>query len=382
MRAVGWRNLASLDLAFDPAARLNVLFGQNAQGKTNVLEALYYLSTFRSFRTTQAADLIREAGSEAWISVEVVSRELARLVEARLAATGPAGNRIVTRTLSVDGKPVRRVSAAFGLVSVVLFVPEDLLLIRAAPAARRRFVDMAAAGIDAGYLAEAATFQKVLRSRNALLRTARAKVPLALLDTYDEQLAAAGARVVVRRRAVVGDLAPHVRRLFRALHGDLPVELSYESAPLVAQAAAEGDVQGALLTGLRERRAFDVRRGHTTFGPQTDDLEVRLDGRPARAHASQGQLRSLVLALKIAELINLEARAGEAPILLLDDVPSELDPERRRYLFETLATLSCQTMISVADRAVVPDGTGRADFAVANGMVNSAPQGRSGDGSE
>jgi DNA replication and repair protein RecF len=203
------------------------------------------------------------------------------------------------------------------------------------------------------------------------LRSARTSASPLLLDTYDEQLARLGARIVVRRRVYVRALNPLVSALFRSLHADLAVELAYLSSDPVAAAKSELEVAAALIAGLRERRGLDGRRGHTTFGPQTDDLEIKLADRPARAHASQGQLRSIVLALKLAELANLESARGEAPILLLDDVPSELDATRRRYLFDALATLKCQALITVADRSVVPPGLGRRDFRVDGGEVEA-----------
>jgi DNA replication and repair protein RecF len=235
---------------------------------------------------------------------------------------------------------------------------------------------MAVFGVERAYFAEAAAFQKLLRSRNALLRQrqpppSRPPSP-ALLETYDEELARAGARVVVRRRSLVAALAPHVQRAFRALHADLPVALGYVTDPSLAGVTAESDLGAALLAGLRDRRALDERRGHTTLGPQGDDLEILLGERPARAHASQGQLRSLVLALKLAEMANIEAQLGDVPVLLLDDVPSELDPDRRRHLFETLAALDAQTLISVADPGVVPPFPARADFVVQRGVVTAA----------
>ena len=369
LRAIGWRNLGPLDLVLDPAVKVNVLYGDNGQGKTNVLEALYYAATFRSFRTSDSADLIQAGASEARIGTDIDTESLVRSVETRLVRTEAA----IVRTIRLDGKGIHGVRAAFGVLGVVLFVPEDLLLVRAAPAARRRFLDMAISGVERGYFAEAAAFQKVLRSRNALLRTGRAPASPGLLDTYDEQLAIAGARVVVRRRALVGALGTSIQSIFQALHAALSVELTYESDPRVAAAISEIDVVAALLAGLLERRSTDERRGHTTFGPQQDDLGIRLDGRPAHEHASQGQLRSLVLALKLAELSNLEACRGETPVLLLDDVPSELDPTRRRYLFEALARLSCQTMISVADRTLVPRVDARADWQVVGGRLMAAP---------
>ena len=232
---------------------------------------------------------------------------------------------------------------------------------------------MAAAGTAPAYLGESATFQRVLRSRNALLRSGRAGGSEAWLDTMDEQLAQAGARVVVRRRAFVREMAPQAQDFFRALHADLAVGLVYDTDEAVAGASSEGDVAAALLAGLGARRGLDLRRRHTTFGPQTDDLGIHLAGRLAREHASQGQLRSLMLALKLAELVLVGQARGETGVLLLDDVPSELDVERRRFLFETLTALGCQCILSVADRSVVPVVPARADIQVAGGRVTAVP---------
>jgi DNA replication and repair protein RecF len=384
LAAEGWRNLAPLTLK--PGERLSVLFGDNGQGKTNVLEAAYYLAALRSFRTTHAEDLIRrdEPSGRARLRAEVVHRGLERRFEIELSPSG--------RIARLDGKLVRGTAAALGTVSVVLFVPEDLLLPRAAPAARRRFLDLAIFSVERGYYAEASAFQKVLRSRNALLR--RGGPDPVLLDTYDEQLARAGARVVMRRRALVAALAPRLAAQFRALHSELPVGLRYRSDPALDTATDEPAVEAALRDGLAARRALDERRRFTGFGPHTDDLEILLAGVLARSHASQGQLRSLVLALKLAELTHIQASLGEAPVLLLDDVPSELDPERRALLFSVIAELDCQTLISVTEREIVPKGRGgaastgspavasgaeldgneaRKDFLVRGGRVSAVP---------
>jgi DNA replication and repair protein RecF len=192
-----------------------------------------------------------------------------------------------------------------------------------------------------------------------------------LLETYDEELARTGARVVERRRALVAELRPRMAAFFRALHGDLAVDLRYRSDPSVEAARDGSAVQEAILAGLRAQRGHDERRRFTGFGPHTDDLDVVLGGRLAREHASQGQLRSLVLALKLAELANVEERRGDSPVLLLDDVPSELDPERRQYLFEMIGGLSCQTLISVSDRGIVPPLPGREDVVISNGRAEA-----------
>jgi DNA replication and repair protein RecF len=382
--ASGWRNLADGQrLIFPGDARLNVLFGDNAQGKTNVLEAIHFLSAFRSFRTSQPADLIQRGAGRADIAATIASRELTRTVEVQLtwrpgtpSTVAAAEGGGVARTILVDGKPVRGTASAFGALSTVLFVPEDLALLRATPAARRRFLDFAVSSVARPYLREASDFQKVLRNRNAVLRARAPQTSSLLLDTYDEQLARTGAVIVERRRALLRTLEPHAQGFFAALHANLVVELSYAADPQVMQAATRAELERALRTGIGARRAVDARRGYSTFGPHLDDFEVRLEGRPAREHASQGQLRSLVLALKLAELVNVERATAELPVLLLDDVPSELDPARRGYLFGTLEDLTCQTILTVADRQVVPGLRHRCDFEVEAGRVVPVAQGR------
>jgi len=361
--AEGWRNLEPLKLV--PGEHLSVLFGDNGQGKTNILEAAYYLAALRSFRTTHADDLIRrgDPGARARLRAEVEHRGLERRFEVELGPTG--------RRARLDGKSVRGTAAALGAVSVVLFVPEDLLLSRAPPAARRRFLDLAIFNVERGYYGEASEFQKVLRNRNALLRQGSSDP--ALLDTYDEELARTGARVVTRRRALVAALEPRFAGHFRQLHGDLAVSLTYRSDPDVEAAGDEAAVERALERGLAGRRALDLRRRFTGFGPQVDDLEIGFLGTLARSQASQGQLRSLMLALKLAELTHVEARLGDPPVLLLDDVPSELDPLRRALLFDVIAKLDCQTLISVTEREIVPALSGRRDFLVRAGTVVPDP---------
>jgi DNA replication and repair protein RecF len=367
LAADGWRNLAPLRLAL--GERLTVLSGDNGQGKTNVIEAAYYLAALRSFRTTHVEDLVQrgEAGGRARLRAEIDQVTLSRRLELEVAAGG--------RTVRLDGKLVRSTAAALGLLRVVLFVPEDLLLPRAAPAARRRFADLAIFNLERGYYAEASAFQKVLRNRNALLK--RGTLDATLLDAFDEELARTGARVVMRRRALAAALAPRFAALFRELHGAIPVSLLYRSHPEVEAATDEAGVRAALGRGLADRRSLDERRRFTGFGPQTDDLEIGLGDALARAHASQGQLRSLMLALKLAELTEIGERLSDPPVLLLDDVPSELDAQRRGLLFEVVSRLDCQTLISVTERDLVPGsgaGSGdRVDFQVRGGVVSRCP---------
>src|SRR4029079_16071295 len=208
------------------------------------------LAVLRSFRTSHAEDLIRRGAGTARLRAEIVHRGLERRFEIELSPTG--------RVARLDGKVVRGTAAALGTVSVVLFVPEDLLMPRAAPAARRRFLDLAIFSVERGYYAEASAFQKVLRSRNALLR--RGSLDSVLLDTYDDQLARTGARVVMRRRNLVAALGPRLAEHFRALHSELPVGLRDRSDPAIDAAADEPAVEAALREGLLARRSLDERR--------------------------------------------------------------------------------------------------------------------------
>jgi DNA replication and repair protein RecF len=370
LRAVAWRNLAPL--ALEPGPRASVFFGHNGQGKTNLLEAAHYLVEFRSFRSKTPAELVQWRAPAAQLAAEVTAGGLQRRIDIELGGpAAAAAGKPARKRVAVDGKGVRRNAPQLRGLGVVIFVPDDLLLPKAAPAARRSFLDRAAYNVDRLFYAEAVAYQKVVRSRNALLR--RGAASPTLLATYDEELARTGARLVMRRRAITAALAPRVRALFVALHADIELVISYRSHALVAGAASEADVHQALMQGLARDRDVDLRRGFTGFGPHGDDLDITLGGRPAREHGSQGQLRSLVLALKLAELENLSEALGEPPLLLLDDVASELDEIRRGRLYERITGLPGQTFITVTDRHLIPALPGRTDFEVALGAVTQAP---------
>jgi DNA replication and repair protein RecF len=357
LRARGWRNLAPLALRPGPGA--TVLFGQNGQGKTNILEAAYTALCFRSFRTSSLSELVVWGGQGASVEAEITVGTVDRILKIDISQ----GH----KSTLLDGKAVRRDSSGLQGVGAVLFGPEDLRLPRAAAAERRRFLDRAVFGGYRPYFREVLTFERVLKSRNALLR--RGPVEATLLASYDERLAEAGARLVIRRRGTVGSLLPRLETTFRQIHSAAGVGMRYRSDPHVDAAEGEREVVSALREGLLAHRETDQRRGFTGFGPQTDDLELELAGHLAREHASQGQLRSLVLALKLAELEHLREALGEAPLLLLDDVASELDEERRRCLFEAMAALSCQSLITVTEREQLPPLAGCVDYEVSGGAL-------------
>lgn len=352
-----WRNLAKEELAL--GERVTVLFGQNGQGKSNVLEAAYYAITFRSFRTSSSAEVIRWGDSKSSIEAAVWLRGLDRTLVVEVE--------VGKKRTKLDGKSVRRDSDSLDGAGVVVFGPEDLRLPKAPAAERRRALDRAVFAVHRPYYREALDFERALKARNGLLR--KGEWSNALLESYDETLAKTGARLVVRRRALARALAPEVERIFGEIHGGLPATVRYRSDDRVEQAQDEAEVEVALLEGLAVERSKDVRRGFTGFGPQTDDLEMDLGDHRAREHGSQGQIRSLVLAFKIAELAYVEGQNRETPVLLLDDVASELDRERRTRLFETLAAMACQTLITVTEREHLPELPGRVDWRVTEGHL-------------
>jgi DNA replication and repair protein RecF len=346
-----FRNLAPLVL--HPHPRFNVFEGANGQGKTNLLEAIYVLATLRSFREVKAKTLIRWEASDALVRGTV--RLKADLRRTLAVEVRPDGKRA-----ALDGKVVSRLADYFGHLPVVVFGPEDLQLAKGSPTLRRRFLDRAIFNLHPVYHDEARAYQRALKHRNELLRSASfpsrpasPSHPLdpLLLDTFDEELSRRGARLLLRRLSFLGDLRPVFEATFRDITGGaLEPALAYTRA-----AGPETDDEPALERRLRERlrdsRATDLRRAHTTQGPHADDLAIDLGSPPPRLHASQGQHRALALALKIAELQLASRLLGHPPLLLLDDVSSELDREKNAALLAFLSTLGGQVFITTTDRS-------------------------------
>ncbi len=343
----GFRNLATQVVT--PGPGFNVLSGDNGQGKTNLLEAVYLLGTLRSFRTTHVAELVRHGAPKAEVSARIERRGLERRYDVTLE-----GGR---RRARLDGKAPRSVSDYFGDVNVVLFAPEDLRVPKGSPGGRRRFLDRSVFNWRPAFLTDAQRLTRLVKSRNALLKAGRADG--AELDVYDAQLATVGVRVVEARRAYLDVLAPRFAATFAEItRTGLTASLGY--------LGDEHDDLGALLAAARPR---DLLRRQTTVGPHVHDLELELDGRPARAFASQGQLRALVLAWKIAEMNLLTDTRGDPPLFLLDDVSSELDPDRTRHLFDFLSKKASQCFITTTHGRYVPIDQNRVEFQVVAGQV-------------
>lgn len=335
--------------------RFTVLAGHNGAGKTNVLEAIWLLATLRSFRVGELAPLVRREAPVAAAAVRLFDEELqlpSDLV-VRLARHDDSAR----RQAFADGKLVRSAADFYGRVSAVLFTPEDLAVLRGGPSQRRQLVDRMLFARARGHIADVQAYEKQLRSRNRVLRDEQLpeRERERMLEAYETGLAETGARIWTRRERLMDELRPVVGRAFARIHGGVGPEPALGGGPtpdiglhydVVAGPIPEPERPAALLRLLAERRPHDRMRGVTTLGPHRDDIAVSFDGEPAVSVASQGQTRALVLALKLAELDVARTALGRPPLLLLDDVSSELDPARTALLFEALVELAGQCILT------------------------------------
>jgi DNA replication and repair protein RecF len=328
------------ELHLEPAPGLTVLTGANGAGKTNVLEAVGFLASLRSFRGAPADALVRSGAEAAVIRgrTERDGREI--LIEAELRS----GER---RRVQVNRQRLGRTRDLLGYFQVAVFSPDDLALVKGGPAGRRLYIDDLLCGLHPRFEQLTAEVERVVRQRNALLKQARGRLTddvRTTLDVWNAALTTSGEELTQARVELLETLTPHVERSYRELSGvATSVELEYESSW-----RHEG-----LGPALERVSAEELRRGVTLVGPHRDDIALRLDGLASRSHASQGEQRSLVLALRLAAHRLSSERIGTPPVLLLDDIFSELDRDRARALIEHLP--EAQTLLTTA--GVIPDGT-------------------------
>ncbi len=335
-------------LRFEPESGINVLVGANAVGKTNLLEGIGYLTRMRSFRRVPDQDLIREGAEAAVIRGEVGRPEGVSLVEIEL----PKERR---RRAQVNRAALSRVADLLEHVRAVIFQPDDLDIAKRSPSYRREFIDDAAAQLWPIAHQDQVDYERALRQRNALLRQMGRSADRATLDVWDQRVAMNGAKVMARRAAAVADLMGPAGEAYRTLAGgDVVITVDYQSTWGAGLDDAGGEVEWSarLWEALDGARRADMERRVTTVGPHRDDPVLRIDGRDTRVRASQGEQRSLVLALRLAQQVAISRRLGHPPIMLLDDVFSELDMGRARALAAALP--AGQTFISTARDEEVP----------------------------
>ncbi len=352
-----FRSYEVAEVAFAPG--LTAVVGDNGQGKSNLLEAVAYLATLSSFRGAPTDALVREGATSAVVRADITRDDRDLLVEAEIVPGGRS-------RVQVNRQRVNRNRDLLGALRVSVFAPDDLALVKAGPAGRRRFLDDALVALSPKNDELRAEVDRVLRQRNALLKQAggRLSPEVALtLDVWDDKLASAGTRLGERRVALLADLAPYLQAAYADLAG-APVDVgaSYESAWW----GSEAGLPGALAAAREE----ELRRRLTLVGPHRDEVAFSIGGLPARTHASQGEQRSLALALRLAAHRLVSDATGTPPVLLLDDVFSELDPARCDALVTHLVGSGAQTIVTTAG-ALPPAAHPEAFVRVAGGTFST-----------
>lgn len=320
---------------------LNILTGKNAQGKTNCAEAVFYLCTGSSLRIKHDKQLIRHGSECAEISAEVISRYGSVTLGAKIFEN--------KRELYVNGNRLARAVDFLGNMNSVFFSPGELRLIQDGPDERRRFLDISISQTSKKYCTALSRYQKILAQRNNLLKDRRWDYVMETLPVWDEQFALYAAKVVSERRAYLKRLSPLAAEAHAFLtDGAEELSLAMEGV----RGEDEESIRAELFNGIANSRERDLRLGFTSVGPHRDDIRISIGGKDARGFCSQGQARTAALSMKLAEARIFEGITGETPVLILDDVMSELDLPRRRKLLERVKNLQCILTCTHAERVL------------------------------
>lgn len=328
LKLKNYRNYDLLDLNFDP--NTNILYGDNAQGKTNILEALYLSGTTKSHRGTKDRDIIQFGYDESHIETIVEKRGICFQIDMHLKKNSPKG-------IAIDKIPIRKAGELFGIVHFVFFSPEDLNIIKEGPAGRRRFIDLELSQLDKIYLSNLSNYNRIINQRNSLLKDLYGQKNLMdTLDIWDMQMAAYGTKVLEARKNFIKQVNEIISDIhFKLTGGKERISISYE--------ASNGNM--SLEEALKRYRERDMRMKSTTVGPHRDDICFTTDsGLDVRKFGSQGQQRTAALSLKMSEIELVKQVIKDTPVLLLDDVLSELDKHRQNYLLDSINNI--QTIIT------------------------------------
>ncbi|NOY52073.1 MAG: DNA replication/repair protein RecF [Deltaproteobacteria bacterium] len=329
-----------------PDGGVNILFGENGQGKTNLLEAIYFLSHLGSFRPGSQKDLVLQG--RLWGQVQGAVEDRGVFKEILLTI----GEK--EKGIRVNGKPVSRGVDYYGTLDVILFSPETLTLVKGGPEGRRRFLDRAISRLDRRYLYDLKKYRKILHQRNGLLRLIRdGRVSRVELPAWNEQLARTGSSILLGRYRFLREYEICATGIFQQLvHKGSKLRILYHSTLMQKGKAindGQAELQEKFMAGMDIVADREVRCGSTRIGPHLDDLILEVDGRPAKTFASQGESRMLTLALTLSEALFHSEKKGTAPVLLLDDVTSELDRVHRRRLSGFLRQMG-QVFLTTTDR--------------------------------
>lgn len=348
-----FRNYEELNLSLD--RNINIFYGNNGQGKTNILEAAYVGGTTKSHKGSKDREMIRFTEEEAHIRMVVSKKNISYRIDMHLKKNKPKG-------VAINGIPIKRARELFGIVNIVFFSPEDLNIIKNGPKERRRFIDIGLCQLDQIYMNDLSSYNHILNQRNKLLKELSFREDVKdTLDIWDFQMAEYGKRVIAARQKFVEKLHLIIQEIHRKLTGgEEELELLYEP-----DVPAEN-----FLNELTKSREKDIRFKQTSLGPHRDDICVKVNGIDIRRYGSQGQQRTAALSLKLSETALLRELVRDTPILFLDDVLSELDSRRQNYLLGSIEDIQTLVTCTGLDEFVNNKVTAHKVFYVEKGKVS------------
>ena len=367
LRLRDFRNYGQFEVKPHPG--INLLFGPNGSGKTNLLEAIHYCALGRSHRTAQDMEVVRKGAEAGACGVTVRTEAGTREVAIRLV---PGDTR--HKQVFVDRKKAARLASLMGQVKCVMFSPEDLQLIKEGPSERRAFLDMMLSQLSPAYFVALQQYRKALDQRNAILRDCRKNgwsLP-AMIEDFERQMASQAAVILPARREVIARIGAIAREKYASISGkkDEVFRVGYDCCLPEAEAESAEEIQRAFAQRSVVARGEDLRRGTSSFGAHREDLLFTLMDREMKLFASQGQIRTAVLSVKLAQMELYREESGEYPILLLDDVMSELDRPRRTHLLREIT--GAQTFVTCTDESDLDGCENRRTYYVSAGKDGPA----------
>ena len=329
LQMLNYRNYNALDIELCP--NVNVFMGDNAQGKNNILEAIYYCAFAKSHRTSKDKELINWNGEHAFISVDVGRERLDKRIDISILKDGK-------KSIRINKIKIKKIGELFGNFNVVMFSPEDLRIIKDSPGVRRKFIDMELCQLNPKYYYNLVQYNKVLNERNILLRNRNTSSEM--LEIYDMQLVEFGYNIIRDRIKYIESLNKYAEKI----HSDITSGKEKINFKYISTIKDLENIKENFYTLLKKNRSKDCDRGITSIGPHRDDFFVYINDIDTKSYGSQGQQRTAVLTMKFSSLEIIKELTGEFPVLLLDDVLSELDFNRKKYILSTIGQI--QTVIT------------------------------------
>lgn len=357
-----FRNYA--DLRIDFGKGYNIIYGNNAQGKTNIIEAVFLCATGRSHRTSKDMEMVRSGENGYYVKLDMIKEDMESSIEMLF-------ERSEKKKIKINEIPVKKIGNLMGHLNAVIFSPEDLFIVKEGPSERRRFLDMTISQLKPSYFYDLQQYSKILLQRNMLLKEISDRKDLYdTLEIWNNHLIKTGSRIIKARNEFIGKMAVCANIRHKQLTNDAEeLELKYVPSFSINDFREIGAIEEEYKNAVSAALKKEIFKCTTLYGPHRDDYDIILNGMSTKLYGSQGQQRTAVLSIKLSEIDIMKEETGDYPVLLLDDVLSELDNNRQEYLFENIGGL--QTFITCNDRAFFRRTDLNARFInVINGNIN------------